>query len=473
MNDDCKKKCQIFTPLKNVNEMLDWIGYKDDLYGRKVLEPTFGKGNILMIIVERYINDCLKRNFSLIKIKKGLEADIYGYEYDDLYFKMCLKNLDELCLNYGIRNVNWKLICGDSLIMDCHAFFDYIIGNPPYISYKLLDEETRKFVKENFFVCSTGKFDYCYAFIEKSVDLLNIGGKMAFLIPSSIFKNVFSSKLRNYIKNDLLEIHDYDSQKLFNEEANGKKRNILTTSSVIILKKGSNTKILNYFNELNPNLSMKIKKNNLGSKWIFSIAYSNIGKYRFGDYFKASNSVATLYNKAYVVDKSDPLYYCSESILYDAVSPRSKMLNIKEKIIFPYLFDSGSIKRISVDDFQNNYPLCCSHLKKCFDNLSKRKSDLNNSWFEYGRSQALNDMQKSKLLISIVVTKKVKVYKLSKNMIPYSGIYIVPISDMSLNKAKKVLESKDFYKYIKSVGINASGDSFRITSKDINNYYFD
>ena len=29
-----------------------------------------------------------------------------------------------------------------------------------------------------------------------------------------------------------------------------------------------------------------------------------------------------------------------------------------------------------------------------------------------------------------------------------------------------------FLDYIKSVGINASGDSYRITSKDISNYYF-
>ena len=43
---------------------------------------------------------------------------------------------------------------------------------------------------------------------------------------------------------------------------------------------------------------------------------------------------------------------------------------------------------------------------------------------------------------------------------------------MTLDMAKKILESDNFLDYIKSVGINASGDSYRITSKDISNYYF-
>ena len=61
---------------------------------------------------------------------------------------------------------------------------------------------------------------------------------------------------------------------------------------------------------------------------------------------------------------------------------------------------------------------------------------------------------------------------LDKNIIPYSGIYIISKRSMTLEMAKKILESKQFLEYIKSVGINASGDSYRITSKDISNYYF-
>ena len=81
-------------------------------------------------------------------------------------------------------------------------------------------------------------------------------------------------------------------------------------------------------------------------------------------------------------------------------------------------------------------------------------------------------MNKPKLLLSIIVTGKIKPYLLSKNTIPYSGIYIIPKKELSLEKAKEILESDEFLDYIKSVGINASGESYRITSKDISNFYF-
>ena len=81
-------------------------------------------------------------------------------------------------------------------------------------------------------------------------------------------------------------------------------------------------------------------------------------------------------------------------------------------------------------------------------------------------------MNREKLLLSIVVTKKVKIYELDKDTIPYSGIYIIPKKDKTLKEAKEILESKEFFEYVKNVGINASGESIRITSSDINNYMF-
>ena len=40
-----KEKCQKFTPLNIVENMLDIAGYTTDLVGKKVLENSFGSGN--------------------------------------------------------------------------------------------------------------------------------------------------------------------------------------------------------------------------------------------------------------------------------------------------------------------------------------------------------------------------------------------------------------------------------------------
>ena len=74
-------------------------------------------------------------------------------------------------------------------------------------------------------------------------------------------------------------------------------------------------------------------------------------------------------------------------------------------------------------------------------------------------------------MLSTVITKEVKIYELSSDTIPYSGIYITS-DENNLNRAKEILESKEFLQYVKDIGINASGESIRITSKDINNYMF-
>ena len=104
--------------------------------------------------------------------------------------------------------------------------------------------------------------------------------------------------------------------------------------------------------------------------------------------------------------------------------------------------------------------------------LKNRDSDKNARWFEYGRSQALKSNNSEKLLISTVITNKVKTKILPKDNIPYSGIYIIPKKDVSLKEAEKILQSNSFFEYIEGKGINASGKSLRITSRDICEYRF-
>ena len=45
------KKCQVFTPNDYVKELLDSVGYIDNLYGKKILENSCGDGNILVEVV--------------------------------------------------------------------------------------------------------------------------------------------------------------------------------------------------------------------------------------------------------------------------------------------------------------------------------------------------------------------------------------------------------------------------------------
>lgn len=67
--------------------------------------------------------------------------------------------------------------------------------------YQNISLYERNFIREKFISCYKGKFDYCYPFIEKSMsELKSDSGAMSYLIPTSIFKNVYAEELRNLLK---------------------------------------------------------------------------------------------------------------------------------------------------------------------------------------------------------------------------------------------------------------------------------
>lgn len=473
------KKCQVFTPKNYVNELLDSVEYKHNLYGSKILENSCGDGNILVEIVQRYIDDCKEKGFSRTKIKNGLEKDIYGIEIDKEQLKKCILELNRVLCKNDIKPVEWKIFGRDYLKWDVDIKFKYIVGNPPYITYRDLDDSNRIYLKETFHSCKKGKFDYCYAFIEKSIEQLDNDGKMSYLVPSSIFKTVFGKNLRDIMKNSIIEIKDYPVEKIFNEA--------LVKSSIIVIDKNKRRNNLCY-KEMNSQKEINISFSELGEKWYFTNT-KIAGKFRFGDYFRVSNVVATLLNEAYVLSnenliETDDGYICKNTInkmtiekdvVRDTDTPRTIKYNKKEKIIFPYKYDNNGIVHYTAEEFEKLFPGAVKYLMTFKTKLDKRKKDKGALWFEYGRSQALNGLNCSKLLMSTVFTNNVEISKLSQQSIPYSGIYITIRSGndkYSLDDAISILQSNSFKKYAKFVGIPISGYSVRISSKDVENYMF-
>lgn len=466
-------KCQVFTPENYVEKLLDSIGYRENIYGKTIMENSCGDGNILVSIVKRYIKDCKRKGLTRRRIRNGLERDIYGVEIDSKHYKRCLENLNEILKLEEIDAVNWKIFNENYLKMKLDIKFSYIVGNPPYITYSEIHREEREYVKENFITCQEGKFDYCYAFIEKSLLSLKRNGRMAYLIPSSIFKTVFGKNLRGKIKRYVTKIIDYTEEAVFDKA--------LVKSAIMVLEKNSRrNNIIQYVNDINKH-EILLHANTLEEKWFFT-NNKNEGVKKFGDYFKVSHVVATLLNEAYVVKKwseTDDYIkvddYCIEKeVIRETATPRIKKNNKKELIVFPYSYIDKRLVRYSVKEFENKFPFASVYLKRNEKKLRERKSDKSTSWFEYGRTQALADLDNEKLLISTVITKQVYVYKLNRECIPYAGLYIVPKTrEMSLSKAKEILESGAFMDYVKDVGIHISGNSLRITSKDIMNFYFE
>lgn len=466
------KKCQVFTPQDYVEKILDDVGYKSNLYGKKVLENSCGDGNILTKVVERYIADCKARGLSRTKIKNGLRRDIVGVEIDKEQSTKCIERLNKILQDSDIPPIIWQIYTTDYLKKEFAQSFDYIVGNPPYITYSEMKSTEQKYLGKHFASCKAGKFDYCYAFIEKSLADLSTDGKMAYLIPVSIFKTVFGEKLRCIMKPYVRKITEYTQDGGFDEA--------LVKPAIIVLEKNELSHELQYVDD-SSGISREIKNNQLASKWTFN--EENDGNIRFGDYFRVSHVVATLLNKAFVLSEGEETetsynvddVHIEKEVIRPTDTPKNRKYGKNEKIIFPYYYTDGRLCHYTDEQFRECFPEACRYLNSFRKDLMGRKSDKSALWFEYGRSQALAGINKRKLLMSTVISSKVEVYDLSAESIPYAGMYIVPITDndeMNLQRAQDILESDEFYQYVQNIGIHINGNSVRITSKDIENYRF-
>lgn len=78
------KNDQIPTPVEYIRNMLDQIGYTQNVVGKKILENSCGRGSILRVIVERYLIDAAAQGLSIEETREGLERDIIGFEIDPI-----------------------------------------------------------------------------------------------------------------------------------------------------------------------------------------------------------------------------------------------------------------------------------------------------------------------------------------------------------------------------------------------------
>ena len=469
--------CKIFTPEEYVEELLNAVEYREHLYGQSVLENSCGDGNILMGVVRRYILSCRADGRTDEEIRRGLERDICGMELEEKHAAKCRENLHAVATQLGIEEVKWNIIEGNYLHYSFNRQFDYVLSNPPYVVYRDIEQGERDYLKEHFTCCTEGKFDYYYAFIEKSMTELALYGEMAYIIPYSIYKNVFARKLREKIKPYVAKICDYTSEQKF--------PGITTSSTILVINKTPSINFT-YIDQVT-GIEIEVRKKRLPDKWLFMDYYTMLKetlwkkKEKFGTYFDVNNTIATLYNEAFLLEgyTLNGEYYESETgdkveaaLVRPAVSKKKRKQD-KLHIIFPYKWENGVLTHYEDKDFRKQFPYATAHLLQYETKLGKRAVDKSAQWFEYGRSQAITKITQEKLVMPSIISSAVNVTDEDADTIPCAGFFITAKEGHTLAEAKKILESAEFYDYLKLIGIFTTGKSRRLTVKDIANYTFD
>ena len=183
---------QYFTPKVVVDFMIELA---DISKNSTILEPSCGEGIFLEILQQKGFND-----LTAYEIDEDLAREFSCVKYE----------------SFVSARIDKK--------------FDLIIGNPPYIRWKNLEDDLKKELSSNpiwnkYF---NSLCDYLYIFILKSIELLNENGQLIFICPEYWMNTTHSISLRNYmVANGYFEeIYHFNETPIFDK----------VTVSIVIFK---------------------------------------------------------------------------------------------------------------------------------------------------------------------------------------------------------------------------------------------
>lgn len=489
-----------------VKETLNKIE-NSDLPNIKVSDIACGTGAFLYTVAQQIKK---KSNKSYSDIFK---QNIYGLDISDYTITRAKILLSLLAISNGEdeKEFDFNLMVGNALDFDWNKNikkfngFDVVLGNPPYVRAKNLSEETKSLLS-NWEVTKTGNPDLYIPFFEIGLEYLNPNGILGYITVNTFKRSVNARNLREYFKTNLfdLKIIDFGSSQVFANKST-------YTCIVFIQKKKSNevkyqkisatdfiNKKVSGFTRINYNL-LNTKKG-----WILNKpdVLENINKIEnigtpLGDKFPIRNGLATLSNDVFIfkpVSEDENYFYhqngklhkIEKGICRDIIKPNRLKTEVeipvlKEQIIFPYypesttvnLSDFKSNKKIAFEEdyFKTNFPEAYKYLEGNKVQLLNRDKGKNEKykWFEFGRTQALNDLGK-KLLFPYMAGQPYFVYTDQDDLLLYAGYAVYFDSERELKVLKRILESKVFWYYIKKTSKPYSGNYFALAKNYVKDF---
>lgn len=120
-----KQLGQFMTPINRCQDILAGIQFTKR---STVLEPSFGCGNFIISLIEKFIPLYEGRIEDILD--QILTKNIWGVEFDDHQYHLCL---DSIRNKWGYLPKNHNLVLSDYFLYENPIDgFDYIIGNPPF-----------------------------------------------------------------------------------------------------------------------------------------------------------------------------------------------------------------------------------------------------------------------------------------------------------------------------------------------------
>lgn len=454
---------QIFTPSNIVAKMLDQLEYfGDNIKTKSIFEPSFGGGAFLTQIVER-IFEYSKSHHLTSDETISILNNVHGVELDSKWHARTVELLTNICRGHGI-DYDWpNLICADTTALNITNQYDLCVGNPPFIRIHDLKEDERQRIEQNF-KFSQGNTDLYVIFFELGINSLKPNGKLCYITPNSFLKNSSQKQFRKYLSDGgfVESITDYGIVPVFGK--------IATYTAITLLDMSGDHKETTYtmmkdIEKENWTNTIKISQfcenpwsatSSSDEKFLKEIAARRT---KLADLCNIQYGLATNADKVYLVDKDDVKKFES-GVIRPAV--KGSTLDSEQHIIFPYEFDEKTKKYILIEEerLKNEYPKTYQFLSANRTRLEIRDLESNAVWYQYGRSQGIQNAKHQKIVIKHVVAhddKQCQIEECDESVLVYSGMFIVVKDKKDVERVKRAITSEEFCRYVKLVGKNMAG----------------
>ena len=223
------------TTLKNLTQKLE--DYRKWLLQITICDPACGSGAFLnqalefLIAEHQYIDELQAKLFGdamiLSEVENSiLENNLFGVDINEESVEIAKLSLWLRTAQKGrkLTSLNDNIKCGNSLIDDpivagdkafnwqkefpevfAKGGFDVIIGNPPYVDIKALDNDLVKALFEKY-ETTENRINLYSIFIEKGYDIVKEYGFLSFINPNSILVNSSYKKIRKMLLDDMTTI---------------------------------------------------------------------------------------------------------------------------------------------------------------------------------------------------------------------------------------------------------------------------
>jgi adenine-specific DNA-methyltransferase len=413
--DDRKLNGAFFTPRYVVDFIINEIQPKEN---ETNLDPSCGCGAFLIGLVKYY-----KQTFNK-PIKETVRENIFGSDILEYNIRRAKLLLTIYALQNGesLQEDDFNLWHQDSLQTDWQMQFDNIVGNPPYVKFQDLSDESRKSLAKNWQTVENGTFNLYFAFFELGYKLLKPKGKLGYITPNNYFTSLAGESLRRYFQNKkcVTRIVDFSHRKVFDAQ---------TYTAITFLDKQQNEEIT--YDRIkdkqlpesflaNANGSANCLKNLNVKKWRLLKSdeqeniriIENVGT-PIGKLFDICVGIATLKDEVFFVDGNNLKnnYYVKTSehgtfkIEKEITKPVYKISDFKNqdevsqnlrRIICPYSIKNGNAIPLTENELSEKFPKCYEYLLSEKEKLATRDKGkvIYEPFFAWGRTQGITKFGK-------------------------------------------------------------------------------